>query len=99
MPRRPTPVAGRARPSSSVAWLGRRRVGWPRMHSALGPGGRLMAALVVLAVFIAAATALLFLRDVAALDAALAASAWRTAAVGAVSMAFAAVALALLLRA
>ncbi len=69
------------------------------MLRALGPGGRLMAALVVLAVLVAAATALLFLRDVAALDPALAAAAWRTAAGASASMTFAAAALALLLHA
>jgi signal transduction histidine kinase len=69
------------------------------MFRALGPGARLTAALVGLAALVTAVTALLFLRDVAMLDAALAASAWRTAAVAAVSIGTAAVALALLLRA
>lgn len=69
------------------------------MLRTLGPGARFTVALVALAALVAAVTALLFLRDVAALDAALAASAWRTAAVAAVSMSFATVALALLLRA
>lgn len=69
------------------------------MLRALGPGARIAAALVALAALVAAVTAVLFLRDVAALDATLAVSAWRTAAVAAVSIATAAVALALLVRA
>jgi signal transduction histidine kinase len=66
---------------------------------ALGPGGRLAAALLVVAGLTALVTALLFLGDVAALDAPLAASAWRTAAVAAVSIVVAAAALTVLLRA
>jgi nitrogen fixation/metabolism regulation signal transduction histidine kinase len=69
------------------------------MLDALGPGARLTAALVGLAAAVTAVAALLFLRDVALLDPALAASAWRTAGVAAASIATAAVALALLVRA
>lgn len=69
------------------------------MLRALGPEARLAAVLVALSALIAGATALLFLRDVAALDAHLAASAWRTAAVAVFSMAVGAVALFVLLRA
>jgi signal transduction histidine kinase len=69
------------------------------MLHVLGPGARIAATLLALAALVTAVTAVLFLRDVAALDPALAASAWRTAAVAAVSIATAAVALALLLRA
>jgi signal transduction histidine kinase len=69
------------------------------MLRTLGPGARLTAACVALAALITAATALLFLRNVAVLDPALAASAWWTAATAAVSVAFASTALGLLLRA
>jgi signal transduction histidine kinase len=69
------------------------------MLRALGPEARLAAALVALAALVAGATALLFLRDVAALDALLAASAWRTAAVAVFSMTIGAIALFVLLRA
>jgi PAS domain-containing protein len=69
------------------------------MLRALGPEARLAAVLVALAALVAGATALLFLRDVAALDALLAASAWRTAAVAVFSMTIGAVALFVLLRA
>ena len=69
------------------------------MFRALGPEARLAAALVALAALVAGATALLFLRDVAALDALLAASAWRTAGVAVFSMAMGAGALFVLLRA
>lgn len=67
--------------------------------SVLGPGGKLAAVLLAVAGLTALVTALLFLGDVAALEAPLAAAAWRTAAVAAVSIAVAAVALAVLLRA
>jgi len=66
---------------------------------ALGPGSRLAAALALVAACTAAVTALLFVRDATSLEAHLAASAWRTAGVAAVSIAVAAVSLALLLRA
>ncbi|MGC3996435.1 MAG: histidine kinase dimerization/phospho-acceptor domain-containing protein [Anaeromyxobacter sp.] len=68
------------------------------MLRALGPGARLTVSLITVAVAISAATALLFLRDVARLDPALASVAWRTAAVGAISVAVAGAALVLLLR-
>jgi signal transduction histidine kinase len=69
------------------------------MFRTLGPEARLAAALVALAAFVAGVTGLLFLRDVALLDAALAASAWRTALVALFSMAIGAAALFVLLRA
>jgi signal transduction histidine kinase len=69
------------------------------MFRALGPEARLAAALVALSALVAGATALLFLRDVAALDAMLAASAWRTAMVALFAMAIGAAALFVLLRA
>jgi signal transduction histidine kinase len=69
------------------------------MFRSLGPEARLAAALVALSALVAAATALLFLRDVAALDANLAASAWRTAVVAVFSMAIGSAALFVLLRA
>jgi PAS domain S-box-containing protein len=69
------------------------------MWRALGPGGRLAATLAAVAALVSAGTVLLFLGDVARLEAPLAAAAWRTAAVAAVSIASAALALLLLLRA
>src|SRR5512137_2580283 len=69
------------------------------MFRDLGPEARLAAALVALAAVVAGATALLFLRDVASLDALLAASAWRTAAVAVFSMAIGTAALFVLVRA
>ncbi len=69
------------------------------MFRDLGPEARLAAALVALSVLVAGATALLFMRDVAVLDALLAASAWRTAAVAGFSMAIGFAALLVLLRA
>jgi nitrogen fixation/metabolism regulation signal transduction histidine kinase len=66
---------------------------------ALGPGGRLAAALLTVAGLTALVTALLFLRDVVALEPHLAALAWRTATVAAVSITVAAAALAVLLLA
>jgi signal transduction histidine kinase len=65
----------------------------------LGPGGLLAAALAAVAALISLVTAVLFLRDVTALEPHLAALAWRTAAVAAVSIAVATVSLALLLGA
>ncbi|HVP69202.1 MAG TPA: ATP-binding protein [Anaeromyxobacteraceae bacterium] len=69
------------------------------MLRALGSGARTSAALLALSMLVAALTGVLFLEDVATLEGPLAASAWRTAAVAGVSMAAAAVALGLLLRA
>ena len=69
------------------------------MFRDLGPEARLAAGLVALAALVAGATALLFLRDVALLDALLAASAWRTAAVAVFSMAIGTAALFVLVRA
>ena len=69
------------------------------MLRALGPEARLAAVLVALAALVAAATALLFVRDVAVLDPLLAASAWRTAVVAVLSMAIGTAALFVLLRA
>jgi signal transduction histidine kinase len=69
------------------------------MLRALGPGARLTAAFVVLAALVTAATALLFLRNVAVLDPALATAAWWTAATAGVSIVFATGALGLLFRA
>ena len=69
------------------------------MLRALGPEAPLAAVLVALAALVAAATALLFVRDVAVLDPLLAASAWRTAVVAVLSMAIGAAALFVLLRA
>jgi signal transduction histidine kinase len=69
------------------------------MLRALGPEARLAAVLVAVAALVAGVTALLFLRDVAVLDALLAASAWRTALVAGFSMAIGAAALFVLLRA
>jgi signal transduction histidine kinase len=68
------------------------------MLRALGPEARLAAVLVAVAAVVAAVTALLFLRDVALLDALLAASAWRTAVVAVLSMAIGALALFVLVR-
>jgi nitrogen fixation/metabolism regulation signal transduction histidine kinase len=65
----------------------------------LGPGGRLAAALAAVAALTALVTAVLFLRDVTTMEPHLAALAWRTATVAAVSIAVAAVSLALLLGA
>ena len=67
------------------------------MFRSLGPEARLAAALVAVATLVAGATALLFLRDVAVMDALLAASAWRTAAVAIFSFAIGAAALFVLL--
>ena len=69
------------------------------MLRALGPGARLATALVALAALVTAVTAVLFMRDVAALDPAIASDAWRTATVAAVSIGIATLALALLFRA
>jgi signal transduction histidine kinase len=69
------------------------------MFRALGPEARLAAVLMAVAALVAGATALLFLRDVAVLDALLAASAWRTAVVAVLSMAIGTAALFVLLRA
>lgn len=69
------------------------------MFRNLGPEARLAAVLLGLSAIVAAATALLFMRDVATLDALLAASAWRTAVVALFSMAMGAGALFVLLRA
>jgi signal transduction histidine kinase len=69
------------------------------MFRNLGPEARLAAVLVLLAALVAGVTGLLFLRDVATLDALLAASAWRTAVVAVFSMGIAAAALFVLLRA
>jgi signal transduction histidine kinase len=69
------------------------------MFRMLGPEARLAAVLVAVSALVAGVTALLFLRDVAALDAHLAASAWRTAVVAVFSMAIGAAALFVLLRA
>ena len=69
------------------------------MFRDLGPEARIAAVLVALAAIVAGATAFLFLRDVASLDAMLAASAWRTAGVALFSMAIGAAALVVLLRA
>jgi nitrogen fixation/metabolism regulation signal transduction histidine kinase len=66
---------------------------------ALGPGARLAGLLAIVAAGIAAVTALLFLRDAMSLEAHVAASAWRTATVAAVSIAVASLSLALFLRA
>jgi signal transduction histidine kinase len=69
------------------------------MFRALGPEARLAAVLMAVAALVAGVTALLFLRDVAALDAHLAASAWRTAVVAVASMVIGGAALFVLLRA
>lgn len=69
------------------------------MLRALGPGARLASALIALAALVVAVTAVLFLRDVVALDDAIAAAAWRTATVAAAAICIATAALALLLRA
>jgi signal transduction histidine kinase len=69
------------------------------MLRALGPEARLAAILVAVAALVAGITALLFLRDVAVLDALLAASAWRTAVVAILSMVIGTAALFVLLRA
>jgi signal transduction histidine kinase len=69
------------------------------MFRTLGPEARLAAVLVAVAGLVAGVTALLFLRDVAALDAHLAASAWRTAVVAGLSIAIGAAAFLVLLRA
>jgi signal transduction histidine kinase len=67
------------------------------MLRALGPGGFRAALLAAAAALTAVVTALLFLRDVTRLDPQLAAAAWRTATVAALSIAVATGALALLL--
>lgn len=69
------------------------------MLRALGPEARLAAVLVAVAAVVAGVTALLFLRDVALLDAHLAASAWRTAMVAVFSITVGTAALFVLLRA
>src|SRR5512138_431789 len=69
------------------------------MLRALGPEARLAAVLVAVAALVAGVTALLFLRDVAVLDAHLAASAWRTAMVAVFSITVGTAALFVLLRA
>lgn len=69
------------------------------IQESLGPGARATAALVGLAAVVTVAAALLFLHDVDRLDPALAAIAWRTAGVGAVSIGLASASLALLVRA
>lgn len=69
------------------------------MFRTLGPEARLAALLMAVAALVAGVTALLFLRDVAVLDAQLAASAWRTAVVAIFSMGIGAAALFVLLRA
>jgi signal transduction histidine kinase len=63
-----------------------------------GKGARAAAALLAFSALVASAAGLLFLRDVALLDPALAAAAWRTAAVAGLSLGAAVGALALLLR-
>ncbi|HEU4382325.1 MAG TPA: hypothetical protein VFR85_02385, partial [Anaeromyxobacteraceae bacterium] len=69
------------------------------MLRTLGPGGLKALALAGVAGLTAVVTALLFLRDVTWLEPQLAALAWRTAAVAALSIAVATGALALLLNA
>jgi PAS domain S-box-containing protein len=69
------------------------------MRSELGPSGRTAAVLALGAGLITTVAGLLFMGDVAALPSAVAADAWRTAAVAVVSISVTAVAIGLLLRA
>ncbi len=69
------------------------------MFQDLGPTGRLAAGLSLFAAITTSVAGLLFISDVAALPAGVAADAWRTAAFGLVSIAVTALAIGLLLRA
>ena len=82
-----------------IAWTRAEGVPLTRMLLQPSPDGRLAAALAAVAAGTALVTSILFLRDVSVLEPHLAATAWRTASVAAVSIAVAAISLGLLLRA